>query len=373
LTINSTQIIMGVSVRSPPTTSRIAMILLLRSGRRSPAWLALLIALFAPLPSCAQGDCVVRAQGPGARLVLTEVLRLGSAFGDDAFGRVMDVELGPTGRIYVADDLNYRVSVFDRSGRLQGHTGRRGRGPGEFERPWYLAVDRHDTLFVWDAALARISVFGPNLRFRRSFDAPGAWTVGGFSVRADGTLLVGAYAANRAGSIHVLSRDGRLLRSFGPTADARGIPTGFASSLLGGSVDESGTGMVYSRRSPYELVFFDPSGRRLRSCRGDPQWTTPPQSVVRVGNGQQALEWQRFLHSPGALSLGGGFYLNQILDPARHTTTVDLVRAGCGLVNRRVHDGIVFQHRRDDLLAALVDSEIPQVVIFRYRVQPTSR
>lgn len=350
------------------------MTLLSLFRRRSATWLALLlVALLAPLPACAQRDGVVRAQGPGARLVLAEVLRLGSAFGDDAFGRVMDVELGPTGRIYVADDLSWNVVVFDAAGRLLRRVGRRGRGPGEFERPWYLAVDRYDSLFVWDGALARISVFGPDFRFARSFPAPGRWTVSGFSVRSDGTLLVGAFAPGMMGSIHVLSREGRVLRSFGPSADATGIPEGFASSLLGGSVDESDEGILFSRRSPYELVFHDRTGRRVRSCRGDARWTTPPRTVVRVGNGQQALEWQRFLHSPGALSLGGGFYLNQILDPARQTTTVDLVRAGCGLVNRRVHNGIVFQHRRNDLLAGIVDGEISQVVIFRYQVEQTSR
>ncbi|HEV3049083.1 MAG TPA: 6-bladed beta-propeller, partial [Longimicrobium sp.] len=162
----------------------------------------------------------MRPQRPAARLVLTEVLRLGSESGaDDAFGRVMDVELGASGRIYVADDLNWRISVFDGSGRLLRRVGRRGPGPGEFERPWYLAVDRLDSLFVWDGALARISVFGPDFRFARSFEAPGRWVVSGFSVRADGTLLVGAFAPGTVGSIHVLSRQGRVLRSFGPSVD----------------------------------------------------------------------------------------------------------------------------------------------------------
>lgn len=336
--------------------------------------LLVLIALLAPLPSCAQRDGVVRAQGPGARLVLTEVLRLGSAFGDDAFGRVMDVELGPTGRIYVADDLRWNIVVFDGAGRLLRRVGRRGQGPGEFERPWYLAVDRNDSLFVWDGALDRISVFGPDFRFARSFPAPGRWTVSGFSVRTDGTLLVGAFASGIAGMIHVLNREGRVLRSFGPSADAAGIPAGFASTLLGGSVAESDEGILFSRRSPYELVFHDRTGRRLRSCRGDARWTTPPRTVVRVGNGQQALEWQRFIHSSGAISLGGGYYLNEVLDPGGESTTLDLVRADCALAHRRVHDAVLlFQDRRGDLLAAQVGGDVPQVALFRYRIERAVR
>jgi hypothetical protein len=345
--------------------------------RRNTAGVVLLLvlAVVAVVRVGAQQDGVMRAQGRGAQLVLTEVLRLGSEHGgDDAFARVMDVKMGPTGRIYVADDLNWSVSVFDRSGRLVRRLGRRGRGPGEFERPWHLAVDRSDSLFVWDGALGRISVFGPDFRFARSFAAPGRWTVSGFGVRADGTLLVGAFAAGSAGSVHVLARDGRVLRSFGPRADTTGIPAGFASSLLGGSVDESEEGIVYSRRSPYELVFHDREGRRRRSCRGDARWTTRPRSVVNLGNGRQSLEWERFVHAAGALSLGGGYYLNQLLDPGGRTTTFDVVRADCGLANRRVHRGVLlFRQRRGDLLVGLIEDDVPQVVLYRYRIDPASR
>jgi hypothetical protein len=343
---------------------------------RTTACVALLVvvALMAVVRAGAQQEGVVRPRGPAARLVMTEVLRLGSAFGDDAFGRAMDVELGPTGRIYVADDLSWNVLVFDRSGRLLRRVGRRGQGPGEFERPWYLAVDRYDSLFVWDGALARISVFGPDFRFARSFAAPGRWVVSGFTARMDGTLLVGAFAGGGGGSIHVLARDGRLLRSAGPRADAAGIPAGFASSLLGGSVEEGEEGIVYSRRSPYELVFHDHAGRRLRSCRGDARWTTPPRSVFREGNGRQQLDWQRFVHSEGALSLGGGYYLNQLLDPGARTTTLDLVRADCGLAHRRVHDGVLLlRQRRGDLLVGVVEGDVPQVVLSRYRIERTGR
>lgn len=335
----------------------------------------LLIVLVAVARAGAPQDGVLRAQGPRARLVLTEVLRLGSELGgDDAFGRVTDVELSPTGRIYVADDLGWNVLVFDRSGRLLRRLGRRGQGPGEFERPWYLAVDRYDSLFVWDAALGRISVFGPDFRFARGFATPGRWVVSGFTARADGTLLVGAFAGAAAGSIHVLARDGRLLRSVGPSADATGVPAGFASSLLGGSVEESDEGIVYSRRSPYGLVFHDRAGRRLRSCRGDARWTTPPRSVVREGNGRQQLEWPRFVHSAGALSLGGGYYVNQILDPGARTTTLDLVRSDCGLEDRRVYDQVLlFGQRRGDLLVGRIESDVPRVVLFRYRIERTGR
>lgn len=342
--------------------------------RGTGAVLVLLLAAFVCAgPARAQRSGVIQPREP-ARLVLTEVLRLGSELGDDdAFGRVMDVELGPTGRIYVADDLSWNVAVFDRSGRLLRRLGRRGRGPGEFERPWHLAVDRHDSLFVWDGAVGRISVFGPDGRFARGFNTPGPWAVNGFSVRTDGTLLVGAFTGS-GGSIHVLARNGRVLRSFGPTADASGIPEGFASSLLGGGVEESGRGIVYSRRSPYELVFHDRAGTRLGGCRGDARWTTPPRSVVRQGNGVQSLEWQRFVHSEGALPLGGGFYLHQLLDPGGGTTTFDLIRGNCALAHRWRHNGVLlFRHVRGNLLAAVVEGDVPEVVLYRYQITPASR
>ena len=56
-----------------------------------------------------------------------------------------------TGRIYVTDQPNDRVVVFDASGGYAGALGRSGDGPGEFRNPVAGAVDPSGSLVVWDS------------------------------------------------------------------------------------------------------------------------------------------------------------------------------------------------------------------------------
>src|ERR1700741_835610 len=302
----------------------------------------------------AQGRRIAPVSGRGARLVLTEVARLGSAFGgEDEFGRIAEVKFGSRGQVYVADDLKHEVAVFDSTGRFLRRTGRRGRGPGEFETPWNIAVDARDSVFVWDWKLNRVSVFSPDLVFVRTFPAPGSWSVSGFEALPDGNLLVAAYQPGTVGTIHLLSRSGRVLRSFGPQPNPGSIPEPVARNVFGGAIDWSGSAVVYSNKSPYALDFLDLSGRRRRSCVGDPRWTTAPAEVVRTTpDGGFSLDWPAYVHSVAVHSLGGGYFLNQIADHQRRRVTLDVVDGSCALLERRIlpSSSQVFADRRGDRL-----------------------
>ena len=220
----------------------------------------------------AQGGEVRKIGEPSStspHLVLTEVLRLGSADdASDAFGRAMDVAFGASGRIFVADDLNHRIAVFEADGRFRQFLGRKGRGPGEFESPWRVTTDIADSVFVWDIAQARILVFGPDLIFRRDFRVPPHWLVNAITFLPDGRLVLAAYGRGDTGTLHILARDGTLQRTFGSSTGKKQDFAGFESSVLGGTVDRDGKTLVYSNKSPYEVTFYDLNGRIKRICAG---------------------------------------------------------------------------------------------------------
>ena len=54
-----------------------------------------------------------------------------------------------------------RILVFDRSGSVLRTLGGRGEGPGEYQQIQGLQVADGDTLVVWDAELARLTVYPP--------------------------------------------------------------------------------------------------------------------------------------------------------------------------------------------------------------------
>lgn len=334
--------------------------------------LGVILMVLAPLATAAAQDPAltpVREDRSGAVQVrLTEVLRIGSEDGPDALGRVMGAAFDGRGRIFVADDQNHRVSVFGPDGKLVRHLGRQGGGPGEFQSPWLVAVAPGDSVFVWDVAQARVSVFGPDLAFRRSFGVAPQWVVNGIEFLPGGDLLVAAYGRGERGALHVLDRRGNVRRSFGPTFADTDL-AGFEASLLGGSLDLSGGTIAYSRKSPYEVRFFGLDGRPRGGCRGERGWTTQPAAVVVRSEQGSGLEWNRYVHSSKILSVGGGLYLNVVLDPVQDRRVLDLLTPECRLLRRTVLDVPVnFLDRAGDRLLAARTLDYPELVVYRMQV-----
>ncbi len=98
-------------------------------------------------------------EGAGWRVV--EDLRIGSveSAGPEAFGRISALAVDALERFWVVDGQAREIRLFDRDGRPVETIGRRGSGPGEFERP--VAIDRapDGRMWVMDPQNGRVSVF----------------------------------------------------------------------------------------------------------------------------------------------------------------------------------------------------------------------
>ncbi len=132
------------------------------------------------------------AEEAGPRLVVSDTLTLRPLFrlGDTPallFGTVHGVVFDSRGRLWVADGRAARLYVFGPDGTLLQQLGRRGEGPGEFQRIGGIARGVNDSIYVWDWQLQRLSVFSPEGAFVRSFSATfGSWPLRGL---AEGILL----------------------------------------------------------------------------------------------------------------------------------------------------------------------------------------
>lgn len=78
------------------------------------------------------------------------------------------------GSVIIADKYDRSIRTFDRSGHFVRSTGRRGGGPGEFQTITWLGRCGRDSIFVWDDAQFRLSVFDNGGRFARSGQLEGA-------------------------------------------------------------------------------------------------------------------------------------------------------------------------------------------------------
>jgi hypothetical protein len=97
------------------------------------------------------------------RLSLVEDLRIGDEQNkDDLFYRTKGIGIDAQGSIYVLDRGNHRIQKFDRSGNYRMTIGRFGQGPGEFQVPVKIAVDRATgDIHVYDL-MAGIVTFSAN-------------------------------------------------------------------------------------------------------------------------------------------------------------------------------------------------------------------
>ncbi len=93
------------------------------------------------------------------------------ARGAGPFNEPTNIAVAPAGDIYITDGYgNARVHRFSEDGKHVASFGEPGAGPGQFNIPHTVFVDRHGTLYVGDRENNRIQVFDGNGAFRGSWD-----------------------------------------------------------------------------------------------------------------------------------------------------------------------------------------------------------
>ena len=104
---------------------------------------------------------------------------------DGLFRQPTDVAWDSDGNIYITDGyINSRVAKYDKNGDWVKSWGEPGKGPGQFNLPHAIAIDRNNQIYVGDRSNRRIQVFDTNGTFLRMFTidvppAPGTRPVNG--------------------------------------------------------------------------------------------------------------------------------------------------------------------------------------------------
>jgi DNA-binding beta-propeller fold protein YncE len=149
------------------------------------------------------------------------------------FHRPTNVALAADGSLYVTDGYgNCRVHHFSADGQLLESWGEPGSGPGQFNLPHGIAVDRSGRIYVADRENSRIQIFSPRGEFISQwtdvtrpmqvfidrddtvFVAEVGWRAGLFPWQQ-------APANAPAARVSIFDRDGRLLARWG----GQGEPT----------------------------------------------------------------------------------------------------------------------------------------------------
>jgi DNA-binding beta-propeller fold protein YncE len=168
-------------------------------------------------------------------------------------------------RLYITDEQNHRISIFDTSGAFLGKWGVQGSVEGELNGPAGIAIDRDDNVFVVDQHNHRI----------QKFTADGAYQLGwGEFGSAQGQFnLPWGVAVDTAGDVYVadwrndriqkFSGNGQFLASYG----THGAGEGEFDRPSGVAVDSEGY-IYVSDWGNERLQVLGPDGSSRLSFRG---------------------------------------------------------------------------------------------------------
>lgn len=239
------------------------------------------VAVVLPRPASAQGPLSIE---------LRRDLTLGESDGV-TFGGLLRLAVNSTGIIYVGDWASTHVLAFAPDGAVLDTIGRRGNGPAEFTAVHSVYAGRGDSVFVYDANLARLSVFvGPSNDHRIAYSLrPQFGDVGRpYRVLIPNDSRVGYLAAVRrpaSGSltVHRMDRAGAIeskplitgstaasqvsvRESAGSTEVLRTSPLFGRSAVLGLTPADE---IYYGWTETIDLTFYEISGKQLGIFRAD--------------------------------------------------------------------------------------------------------
>ena len=126
--------------------------------------------------------------------------------------------------IWVVETNGHCVSVLNEHGQLIRKIGRRGDGPGEFNFPTYIWIDKFGKVFIVDAMNFRIQVFSEDGEivsiFGKIGDGSGSFArPRGIATDSDGNIYVADALFN---SIQIFDINGNFLYNFGMQGQDQG-------------------------------------------------------------------------------------------------------------------------------------------------------
>lgn len=258
----------------------------------------------------------------------------GEDLGGISFGGIADVAVDPSGRIWVVDFRRRQVHVLDKVGRLVAVVGGSGDGPGEFRLPFQVAVATDGSVYVFDQYQSRVSEFGLDLEFRRSFLLQPMLTVRDM-VASDSTLIISGIDRNVGGitpTIHEVHRsDGRPLHRYGKLLAARSPD--IAREVGAGPMAIAKDGVVwYIAPGPYRVSAFSPAGELLLEMERENTFLPPAEDtfVMSTNEGQVRVRVVPQAAMSGAWMEGDTLLVSVVLTDRRVITDAFLTRDPSG-------------------------------------------
>ena len=184
----------------------------------------------------------------------------GGNHGPGRFQEPVGIAVDRKGDIYVADSRNRRVVKLSGDGEFSLQFGEQGTGPGRFEKPMDVAVSSSGVVYVADFDSDRVQAFSPEGKHLYDWGGPGEADgrfrgAAGLALDASGYVYVADFYNNR---VQVFDSKGSWLRTIGRKGRGAGelnYPTGLAFDLAGN--------LIVADAYNHRLQTFSPEGKAI--------------------------------------------------------------------------------------------------------------
>ena len=127
-------------------------------------------------------------------------------------------------RVFLTDEQNHRISIYDDSGKFLEKWGTAGSAEGELNGPAGIALDKEDNVYVVDQHNHRVQKFTSDGKYLLGWgklgSAPGEFdTPWGLAIDSKGDVYVADWRNDR---IQKFSGDGQFLASYGECGQGEG-------------------------------------------------------------------------------------------------------------------------------------------------------
>ena len=209
---------------------------------------------------------------PGDEEITATFSELNEGLFDDSWPAC--VAVGPDHNVYVTDELNSDIMLFDRDGHFIRRIGEPGKGDGKFDRPSGIAFDGSGHMFVVDALNHRVQKLDPDGRFVSAWGERGnangefqsPW---GITTDNAGVVYVADHGNHR---IQKFTADGAFIASYG----MRGSGPGEFDHPTDVAVDPNG-----------DIYVCDWVNNRVQILDGDGKYITE-----LAGSASELSKWQ---------------------------------------------------------------------------------
>ena len=282
--------------------------------------------------------------------------------------------MAPNGDCIVLDFVTTSVDVFDGKGRGKKHLGAPGDGPGEYRYPLAMAATHDGLILLYDMTLSRVSMFGSDYVFKKSFSP--SPRLEDIHVSAEGRIFGYVNTSGARHVVHELNDQGDTLNEFAPQSEKYNV----AAASRGGGIVSVGRFLYVATPYEYTVRKYTSDGDLVKTAQGrSPHYVplkNPPDAMV-LDDMRKRQEYMRSWSQFYQLLRIGDRWLGAVFaDPQGSRAFLDLYDADLNLIAGSLQmpdhmGGPDALFTQEDRLYMLVepaeDSSNPAVVIYALR------